>query len=787
MKGKVKDWFREERRIEEIGLFEAVDAVTDKDLKLPFYQREAVWSEERVCALWDSLLRGFPLPSFILAKGSGSSRELQGAQRGPSTSDDAGSYYDLLDGQQRMDAIYSGFLSNDRRLWIDLAPLKPDHPFKYKFWVHACSRVFPFGFKIEASGEHEFAVLSDERTNDIWKQVQKHTDFKGREFYEFDLAMTFPCEAGSPVPVDELVNFVKTSTPNQYQLIDFIQTLAKKYIKVATDFFQTDIRPSPVDAIVVDVANSLRRLCEYNLALQLIELDRPDDEDDYILYERIGRGGVQITPRQLAVSKLMKSLGKEGNDAINSFQESNNLEHMLETEDIIHGLARVALAATEPPPISGEEPEETANSRDLLDLTPERLRTIKKNKDGWDSFLCKLRSYCVAAGSGQPPRLQQAFEYLYKDLRYTKDNPNGFSLVQLAQPEKKQEGIAPVTLHPLLYWYITNGRAADTNERGEMLRWILFSNGFTNDPQNSQLNREVFRLVRNAGRIDFSEITKMIFQDKCENDKGHKQLQKELGFCWNKLSIDYEHKLIEQPFLPDQIPSPEYMIERTTRRLILQNWATSSISRFTLLWNQREVMEHLYGDIHFIPALFSKGRPFDIDHVVARNRLLYYNMKGIDKEPILDGAMLMLNNAHGSFPFSPDYSDITRSSLNIDKWCFRKSFPNLFGNYRYWPKRLNRQDQDKSIRDKFDLNAIFRKVKDHPLEVKFRCGDEELWRWSAIPFEDKKTWSNLPPEGKWDQSLICDFLTTVLKREFFLYRNAYCFLNEETNLTGKTS
>src|SRR5438093_13777461 len=101
------DWFEQERKIAEVPLFEALEAKRIGTIKLPLYQRDAIWSEGRICTLWDSLLRGFPLQSFLLVKGKGASREFQTHQssaRGQSANQGA-EYYDLLDGQQRMAAM----------------------------------------------------------------------------------------------------------------------------------------------------------------------------------------------------------------------------------------------------------------------------------------------------------------------------------------------------------------------------------------------------------------------------------------------------------------------------------------------------------------------------------------------------------------------------------------------------------------------------------------------------------------------------------------------------------
>lgn len=122
-------WFCE-RGIEEIGLFEVYAAYPEK-LKLPLYQRNAVWSEGRICALWDSLLRGFPLPSFLLTRGSGVSRLLgdNGVIGTVKVDEVENGYFDVLDGQQRLAAIIAGIAPDPSiRLWIDLAPPNGPHP-----------------------------------------------------------------------------------------------------------------------------------------------------------------------------------------------------------------------------------------------------------------------------------------------------------------------------------------------------------------------------------------------------------------------------------------------------------------------------------------------------------------------------------------------------------------------------------------------------------------------------------------------------------------------------------
>jgi hypothetical protein len=119
----------------------------------------------------------------------------------------------------------------------------------------------------------------------------------------------------------------------------------------------------------------------------------------------------------------------------------------------------------------------------------------------------------------------------------------------------------------------------------------------------------------------------------------------------------------------------------------------------------------------------------------------------------------------------------------LSEGCFRKSFPNLVANYRYWPKQLNRRDRDGSVSIKFDLKDVKDAVKEHPLASKFEVDDIDcLWIWSAIPSNDKEIWLQLPPEsGNWDKDVIANFFLAILKREHFLYNNAYKFIEGEGN------
>jgi len=235
---------------------------------------------------------------------------------------------------------------------------------------------------------------------------------------------------------------------------------------------------------------------------------------------------------------------------------------------------------------------------------------------------------------------------------------------------------------------------------------------------------------------------------------------------------------------PPGIPQPDDIVDRTVRRLVLQAWADSGINWFVLLWNQREAMEKFYGKINYRPALFSKGRPFDADHIVARDYFLWKRPGISDDEAVYRGIVSILHGQHDFRPIAEMRSDMEREGIDI-KWLaerFRKNFSNSVANYRYWPRRLNRSNQNKVVAVKMDVEQLKRDIEESPLEPGFGAVDEDLlWKWSAIPRKDESLWKQLPPEkwDGWDEKHIGEFMLVALKREHFLYTNAYKFLENK--------
>src|SRR6266540_4130941 len=134
---------------------------------LPALQRGAVWQPRQVEALWDSLLRGFPVGAFLLApydedRGEHDfAHQVRAAARSTPSPD-----YHLLDGQQRCNGITLGFLNawkietsgsishNLNRgkhpgvtaaLWVDLEA--PEGQDDCRFVFRVVTRSHPWGYR----------------------------------------------------------------------------------------------------------------------------------------------------------------------------------------------------------------------------------------------------------------------------------------------------------------------------------------------------------------------------------------------------------------------------------------------------------------------------------------------------------------------------------------------------------------------------------------------------------------------------------------------------------------
>lgn len=185
-----------------LKLNDIVERAINNTISLPTVQRGFVWKPHQIENFWDSLLRGYPVGSFVLSQKTNSKEE-----------------YELLDGQQRASAICLGFytpLNNNEdfatnnkifktsaeniMIFIDLA--KPD--FKNdnrKYLFRVITKSHPWGYRRQ---ENQKTLES--------KNIAKAMSFYNTEGYDYlqkPLKEFWPYDSYEPIPLGLFLNAKK--------------------------------------------------------------------------------------------------------------------------------------------------------------------------------------------------------------------------------------------------------------------------------------------------------------------------------------------------------------------------------------------------------------------------------------------------------------------------------------------------------------------------------------------------------------------------------------------------
>lgn len=180
-----------------LTLNEVVKNATNKTISLPTVQRGFVWKPYQIENLWDSLLRGYPVGSFVLSKKINSEKE-----------------FELLDGQQRASAICLGFYnplnesafanheifktSNDNiMIFIDLLkPSSENDNRKYLFRV--ITKSHPWGYRKQ---ENQKILESKDRN-----AAMGFYRIENNEYFNTPLKHFWPFDSYEPIPIGLFIN-----------------------------------------------------------------------------------------------------------------------------------------------------------------------------------------------------------------------------------------------------------------------------------------------------------------------------------------------------------------------------------------------------------------------------------------------------------------------------------------------------------------------------------------------------------------------------------------------------
>lgn len=287
----------------------------DRYVSIPALQRGLVWKPRQVELLWDSILRNFPIGSFMLSEIANEDC------REKSTEHEHKQFY-LIDGQQRFNAIalgYNAFPETEETdtnsiVWMDLCPPANLNSTR-KYWIKLTTKSHPWGYK----NNDECSTLS---ANERRMALSKFGLDSNIYNTDFNLKQTYPIESKCPVPLYWLL---KAPTMNEEAFTDYVLNkfdINRKIKEYRLPFDSLDRKD------VKQYFECFQRLKQYNITTNLLTLKVLEEEtesentgisDIEVLFNRIGAGGTSISENELlysAIKAYWPTEVKEKNDKL---------------------------------------------------------------------------------------------------------------------------------------------------------------------------------------------------------------------------------------------------------------------------------------------------------------------------------------------------------------------------------------------------------------------------------------------------------------------------------------
>lgn len=329
---------------------------SNQKVSLPDIQRGFVWKVYQVEALWDSILRGYPIGSFLLTRG-----EQQNLL--------------LLDGQQRATAIMLGYynpwmkhdqdkLKEDKKLWslkrvptiwIDLMN-DINKPLSYKFIIRVLTQSHPWGYK--RNNNQEVLHVNDRRN--ALEEFKKNKDNQAG-YTKYALSKVFPYDSYLPVPLPFLIE-LSDHDPMSWK--ERLISLCEQYLysDINTKYFNGEEhnyierlkRLDVNEAHIKELHSAIGKIKNVLVPGIIVEHDvllENDDRstDDPTLFIRLNMFGTKISSEEIIYSAY-KAAFKESRYLVEMIQQDFLLPSTVVT--LIARLAIAELSGKYPPPLN---------------------------------------------------------------------------------------------------------------------------------------------------------------------------------------------------------------------------------------------------------------------------------------------------------------------------------------------------------------------------------------------------------------------------------------------------
>ncbi|SDY87259.1 DUF262 domain-containing protein [Hymenobacter psychrophilus] len=710
--------------------------------QLPPIQRNSVWNIAQVERLWDSLLRGFPIGSMLLAHRvhGQAARSLTSSQQMQAETDG----YFLLDGQQRTRTLLLGFQPTESsRLWIDLSPQLTFNDSEYndrKFLLRLLTGHQPWGMrrqnpedKLPENLKHEARQkLGDSRRYDyLINPIAQGNDAPDP---------SWPVEARTPVPLDALLQLCGgwrgPFTRPSWQQVQQLVPACKPVLESEPPHLAMLL--GALENLLVEMPSSGRPQRSIPLLLHPEPAATPADsapeaeqtpDSVEVLFRRVNAGGTVLAGEEMAYS-LLKSSWDQAYELVSQVITHRKVGYLFPPTGVVMAAARLA--------------RRQQGYQDLNPSVPQFRRWLGQSTSSGteSSFLQAMKSLLVPATDQSEGRFTRILEEFCKLALY---DPEAAS-TDPGLPRKLLLDLNPVLLHPALSWIddnLTNPDLLQAN-RLPVLRYLFYLLIVHPDAQKyARLAGEV--LAQQQPDTDFPD--QAIYRHWVQKVRApllpaHAHLIHAMPHHASNGWLSNEDELFGPYESTEERPADPFHAFRS------KFWH----HRHLLLWFQRAHLDRWF--VGYDPMRQDTAdTPYDYDHivpyshVVSQGRTIYLEEEG---------------NGRDRF-----------------NW-YRRFYLDSLGNFRIWPAWANRSDGNTCHTQKLRLHTTEALNCDTSLELKLNSSTDYVSA-SAIPVSDTGLWQQAGGgPGHWPPARRAAWVQAVESRASHLYDELFTAVNFNT-------
>jgi len=486
--------------ITQISISECIDAIHNNELYLPAIQRKMVWKQDKIINFFDSLLRGYPIGTFIFWKLNNkiiktypfykflnnfderheNNNEL--IQRNILKSKSLG----VLDGQQRLSSIYLG-LTGDYTYKMKGKSKKFENTnfITSKLYINLFENK---EFMNQSFNKYELSFLSEIQKNKI---DNKHF------WFELGEILNLKSESAIEKNIDLKIGYFKKDIIN---------------IKVINKLVREKSR-------IIKILKLIRKKFQTEKVLLYNSVSESNIEKVVEIFQRVNSGGMELTKADLLFARLVSKWPKGRNKVENTIKELKNVGVNVDVEFIV----RICLTLCDLPVLYRE-----SNLKDD--------KKIKIIEDNWSNIVESLR---------QTGLLLNKFGFNKNNLRSKN------SIIPIAYYISKGGNIREYKVRKNLrkYLIVSHVKNIFSGQGDNVLTKIR--DGLT-DKQSRKLLHKKFEYsdlhkIKLSGNKDFRINRAFIKENLLEKEKGPESfmlltlLYKNVDYFKNKFEMDHIH------------------------------------------------------------------------------------------------------------------------------------------------------------------------------------------------------------------------------------------------------